>query len=226
MIALLDYGAGNVGSVLKAVRYLGHEAEVVDRPQQLRGAAKLIFPGQGHFGAMMRGLAERRMLRPLRDFIAAGKPFLGICLGLQALYEASDEAPGVPGLALLPGRVARFQGVFKVPHVGWSQLEIPLSVGALEGISDGSFVYFCHSYYGPVTPESVAVTDYGQQFAAMVEKDNVWAVQFHPEKSGDVGLKVLSNFLDLPGSRQPFEHRPSAAKPGAASAEEPTKDSY
>src|SRR5439155_598576 len=139
MIALLDYGAGNVGSVLKAVRYLGHEAEVVGRTQQLRGAAKLIFPGQGHFGAMMRGLAERRMLRPLRDFIAAGKPFLGICLGLQALYEASDEAPGVPGLALLPGRVARFQGVFKVPHVGWSQLEIPLSVGVLEGISDGSF---------------------------------------------------------------------------------------
>ncbi len=198
MIALLDYGAGNVGSVLKAIRYLGYEAEVAERPEQLARASKLIFPGQGHFAAMMRALDERQLAEPLRDFIGVGKPFLGICLGLQALYEGSAEAPGIPGLGLLPGRVSRFQGVFKIPHVGWSQLRIARPVRALEGIMDGSFVYFCHSYYGPLTQESVAITDYGQQFACVVEKDNVWAVQFHPEKSADAGLKVLSNFLDFP----------------------------
>jgi imidazole glycerol phosphate synthase glutamine amidotransferase subunit len=195
VIALLDYGAGNVGSVLKAIRYLGHSAEIVDSPEGLVHAAGLIFPGQGHFAAMMQGLSGRRLLEPLRAFIASGKPFLGICLGLQALYEGSDEAPGAPGLGLLQGRVTRFQGVFKVPHVGWSQLEISRPARVLQDVNDSSFVYFCHSYYGPVTPESAAVTDYGQQFASVIEKGNVWAVQFHPEKSGQVGLTVLSNFL-------------------------------
>jgi glutamine amidotransferase/cyclase len=197
MIALLDYGAGNVGSVLKAIRYLGHEGCVLDRPEQLAKATKLIFPGQGHFAAMMRSLSEAGILEPLRKFIGSGRPFLGICLGLQALYEGSDEAPGVPGLGLLPGRVRRFQGVFKVPHVGWSQLEISAVARSLDRVEDGSFVYFCHSYYAPVTPESVGVTDYGQRFASVVERDNVWAVQFHPEKSGTIGLTVLKNFLDL-----------------------------
>ena len=129
--------------------------------------------------------------------LAGGTPFLGICLGLQALYEASDEAPEVPGLALLPGRVTRFDGVFKVPHVGWSQLEIRSHSGLFRGVADGSFVYYCHSYYGPVTKESSAVTHYGQTFAAGVEMKNIWAVQFHPEKSAEVGLKVLGNFLGL-----------------------------
>ncbi len=197
MIALLDYSAGNVGSVLKAIDHLGHSAEVVDKPESLRAAERIIFPGQGHFGTMMRALEERRLLAPLREALAAGTPFLGICLGLQALYEASEEAPEVSGLALLPGRVTRFQGVFKVPHVGWSQLEIRSQGGLFQGIADGSFVYFCHSYYGPATPESSAVTQYGQTFAAGLEMRNIWAVQFHPEKSGDVGLKVLENFLSL-----------------------------
>ena len=197
MIALLNYGAGNVGSVLKAVEHLGHSAEVMDRPESLRAAEKIIFPGQGHFGTMMRALEERRLLKPLCESLAGGTPFLGICLGLQALYEASDEAPEVPGLALLPGRVARFEGVFKVPHVGWSQLEIRSRSGLFRGVADGSFVYYCHSYYGPATKESSAVTHYGQTFAAGVEMNNLWAVQFHPEKSGEVGLKVLGNFLNL-----------------------------
>jgi len=197
VIALLDYSAGNVGSVLKAIDHLGHSAEVVDKPETLRAAEKIIFPGQGHFGTMMRALEERRLLTPLRDSLAAGTPFLGICLGLQALYEASEEAPEVSGLALLPGRVTRFQGVFKVPHVGWSQLEIRSQGGLFRGIADGSFVYFCHSYYGPATQESSAVTQYGQTFAAGLEMRNIWAVQFHPEKSGDTGLKVLENFLSL-----------------------------
>jgi imidazole glycerol phosphate synthase glutamine amidotransferase subunit len=197
VIALLDYSAGNVGSVLKAIEHLGHSAEVVDKPESLRSAEKIIFPGQGHFGTMMRALEERRLLTALRESLASGTPFLGICLGLQALYEASDEAPDVPGLALLPGRVARLQGVFKVPHVGWSQLEIRSQDGLFRGVADGSFVYFCHSYYGPVVSENSAVTDYGQTFAAGLEIKNIWAVQFHPEKSGDVGLKVLKNFLSL-----------------------------
>jgi glutamine amidotransferase/cyclase len=197
VIALLNYGAGNVGSVLKAIEHLGNSAEVTDRPESLGAAEKIIFPGQGHFGTLMRALEERRLLRPLRNLLAGGTPFLGICLGLQALYEASDEAPEVPGLALLPGRVTRFQGVFKVPHVGWSQLELRSRDGLFRGVAEGSFVYYCHSYYGPVTKESSAVTHYGQTFAAGLEMKNIWAVQFHPEKSGEVGLKVLRNFLRL-----------------------------
>ncbi|HMD98803.1 MAG TPA: imidazole glycerol phosphate synthase subunit HisH [Terriglobia bacterium] len=204
MIALLDYGAGNTGSVLRAVQYLGHQACIVDRAEQLATASKIIFPGQGHFATMMQALEEHRLMEPLRKVLEEAKPFLGICLGLQALYEGSDEAPGLPGLGILPGRVRRFEGVFKVPHVGWSQLEIsqdgaPES-GLLRGIPDRSFVYYCHSYYGPQTRESVAVTDYGQRFAAAVEMGEsrrLWAVQFHPEKSGEVGLRVLKNFLEL-----------------------------
>jgi glutamine amidotransferase/cyclase len=196
VIALLNYGAGNVGSVLKAVKHLGYAAEVMDRPESLRSAEKIIFPGQGHFGSMMRALEERRLLQPLRELLAAGTPFLGICLGLQALYEGSEEAPEVSGLGLLPGRVTRFQGVFKVPHIGWSQMEIRSNTGLFRGVADGSFVYYCHSYYGPATKESSAVTQYGQTFAAGLEMKNIWAVQFHPEKSGEVGLKVLRNFLN------------------------------
>ncbi len=195
MIALLDYGAGNVGSVLKAIEYLGYAAARADSPECLAAAEKVIFPGQGHFGQMMRALAERRLLEPLRHHLTSGKPFLGICLGLQALYGASEEAPGVPGLGILPGRVTRFTGMFKVPHLGWSQLEIRHRDGLLRGVADGSFVYYCHSYYGPMVQDAAAVTEYGQTFAAVVEAGNVAAVQFHPEKSGDVGLKVLRNFL-------------------------------
>lgn len=195
MIAVLDYGGGNVGSVLKAIEYLGFSGQRVERPAEVAAAEKIIFPGQGHFGAMMKGLEERAMLAPLQDAFAAGKPFLGICLGLQALYESSEEAPGVRGLGILPGRVTRFQGVFKVPHVGWSQLVLHPDTKLFHGIPGGSFVYFCHSYYGPVTPRACAVTEYGQTFAAGVEMENLWAVQFHPEKSGEVGLKVLKNFL-------------------------------
>ncbi len=197
MIGLIDYGGGNVGSVLKAVHYLGHEAQPVDRPELLTRATKIILPGQGHFGAMMSGLTERCLLEPLREMLAAGKPYLGICLGLQALYEASDEAPEVPGFGLLPGRVKGFEGVFKVPHVGWNQLEVQQESRLLQGIPHSSFVYYCHSYFGPVTAQSVAVTEYGQRYAAAVEIGPLWAVQFHPEKSSEVGLRVLKNFLEF-----------------------------
>jgi len=196
VIALLDCGAGNVGSVLKAFEYLGYSAAIADCADTLARAQKLVFPGQGHFGAVMKALGERGMLEPLQRFITEGKPFFGICLGLQVLYETSEEAPDVPGLGILPGRVARFQGVFKVPHVGWSQLEIRPPSRLFHGVANDSFVYYCHSYYAPVTEQSSALTEYGQTFAAGVEMKNLWAVQFHPEKSGEVGLRVLRNFLE------------------------------
>ena len=196
MIVLLDYGAGNVGSVLKAVQYLGFPAQPVSSPELLAGAEKIILPGQGHFGAMMKALADRRLLDELRKKIAARTPYLGICLGLQALYESSEEAPAVTGLGMLRGKVTRFQALPKVPQVGWNQLQIRRADGLFRSIADGSFVYYCHSYYGPVTPESVAVTEYGETYAAGVQKENIWAVQFHPEKSGEVGLRVLRNFLE------------------------------
>jgi imidazole glycerol phosphate synthase glutamine amidotransferase subunit len=195
MIGVIDYGAGNVGSVLRAIQYLGYPAEPVEDSTRLQNAEKLILPGQGHFGAMMEALEAKSMIDSLRDQMSSGKPFLGICLGLQALYETSDEAPDRAGLKLLPGRVKRFEGVFKIPHLGWNQLEIRRQDGLFEGVPDGSFAYFCHSYYGPVTAETTAATEYGQNFAAAIRVGSVYAVQFHPEKSGDVGLKVLENFL-------------------------------
>ncbi|MGH9344255.1 MAG: imidazole glycerol phosphate synthase subunit HisH [Terriglobia bacterium] len=196
MIGVIDYGAGNVGSVLKAVRYLGYEAAPVEDVQQLYDAQKIILPGQGHFGSMMKSLGERRLLEPLRKLLAQDTPFLGICLGLQALHEGSDEAPDMRGFGVLPGRARKLEGVFKVPHLGWNQLDIQRESSLLRGVEQASFVYYCHSYYSPVTTASVAVTEYGSRFAAAVEMGNVQAVQFHPEKSGEAGLRVFKNFLD------------------------------
>ncbi|MGH9470527.1 MAG: imidazole glycerol phosphate synthase subunit HisH [Terriglobia bacterium] len=196
MIAVVDYGGGNVGSVLKAVEHLGYEARRVSEAEALLEAEKIILPGQGHFGAMMAALHERGILEPLRSALQAGKPFLGICLGLQALYEGSEEAPGVAGLGVLRGQVLRFDGIFKVPHVGWSQLEITREGRLLRGIAPSAFVYFCHSYFGAPTSETTAITEYGSRFAAAAEIDHLCAVQFHPEKSGAAGLQVLRNFLE------------------------------
>ena len=196
MIALLDYGAGNVGSVLKAVRYLGFPAEGVADPQQLLAAEKIILPGQGHFGSMLTALAANGTLDALRQALAAGKPYLGICLGLQALYEGSEEAPEIAGLGIITGRVRRFEGIFKVPHIGWNQLIIRPGSPVFRGVAEGSFVYYCHSYYAPVTEETAARTEYGSPFATAIEKGPIWGVQFHPEKSGEEGLQVLKNFLE------------------------------
>ncbi|MFB3923820.1 MAG: imidazole glycerol phosphate synthase subunit HisH [Terriglobia bacterium] len=197
MIALVDYGAGNVGSVRKAVEYLGFSSAVVALPQELEKADKIILPGQGHFGSMLKAMEERGLLSVLRRKLAAGTPYLGICLGLQALYEASEEAPGVAGLGIVPGTVARFKQLEKVPQIGWNQLQIRRASRLFQFIKDGSFAYYCHSYYGPDVPEAVAVTEYGETYATGIEKENAWAVQFHPEKSGEVGLRVLRNFLEL-----------------------------
>ncbi len=196
MIALLDYGAGNVGSVLKAIRYLGFPSEVVSDPRQLLAAEKIVLPGQGHFGNMLKALAAKGAVDALRQALTAGKPYLGICLGLQALYAGSDEAPEIPGLGIISGRARRFEGIFKVPHIGWNQLAIRPRSPVFRGVTDGSFVYYCHSYYAPVTEETAARTEYGTPYAAAIEKGPIWAVQFHPEKSGEVGLQVLRNFLE------------------------------
>ena len=197
MIAILDYGAGNTGSVLKAIKHLGYSAKTADCPECFEAASKLIFPGQGHFGAMMQALRDRRLREPLQRWLADGKPFLGICLGLQALYESSDEAPDERGLSVFRGQVRRFENIFKVPHVGWNQIEICKPSRIMAGISSGSYAYFCHSYAAPVESESVAVSHYGQIFTSVIEKEDLWGVQFHPEKSGDVGVQLLRNFLDL-----------------------------
>lgn len=197
MIALVDYGAGNVGSVLKAVEYLGFPAEVASTPDQLERADKIILPGQGHFGSMLTALEERGFLAPLRKQIEKSTPYLGICLGLQALYEKSEEAPGINGLGLLQGTVLKFKTLEKVPQIGWNQVQMRRPSRLFQLVSDGSFAYFCHSYYGPVVPEAVAVTEYGETYATGIEKGNVYAVQFHPEKSGEIGLRVLKNFLEL-----------------------------
>lgn len=196
MIALVDYGAGNVGSVAKAVRHLGGEAEIVHRAEDLRKAEKIILPGQGHFESMVGALHEGGLFAPLKELIAGGRRYLGICLGLQVLYERSEEAPSSPGFALLPGEIRRLAGVFKIPHIGWSQLEVRKAEGLLSDVPDGSFFYFCHSYSAPDGPYSVGATQYGRPFASVVEKGSFCGVQFHPEKSGDLGLKVLRNFLE------------------------------
>ena len=197
MIALVDYGAGNVGSVVKAVEYLGFPSSVASDAAQLDRADKIILPGQGHFGSMLTALGERGLLAPLRKKIQDGTSYLGICLGLQALYEKSEEAPGIAGLGLLGGTVLKFKSLEKVPQIGWNQLQLRRASRLFQLIPNGSFAYYCHSYYGPEVPEAVAVTEYGETFAAGVEKGNVYAVQFHPEKSGEVGLRVLRNFLEL-----------------------------
>ena len=197
VIALVDYGAGNVGSVLKAVEYLGFPSEITSDPAQLQHADKIILPGQGHFGSMLTALEDRGLFAPLRKKIQEGTPYLGICLGLQALYEKSEEAPGIAGLGLLQGTVLRFKAHDKVPQIGWNQVQFRRGCRLFQLIPDGSFAYYCHSYYGPVVPEAVAVTEYGETYATGIEKANVFAVQFHPEKSGEVGLRVLKNFLDL-----------------------------
>ena len=198
MIAVLDYGGGNVGSVLKAIEYLGVSAERIDQPAALHSADKIIFPGQGHFGAMMKGLADRKMLAPLQETFAEGKPFLGICLGLQALYRASDEAPALAGLDLFHGSVEQLPQNVKLPHMGWNQLRLLRDSSLLEGIPSGSYFYFAHSYAAPVDgPATAATCEHGREFIAVLETQRIFGVQFHPEKSGVHGAKLLDNFLRI-----------------------------
>jgi imidazole glycerol phosphate synthase glutamine amidotransferase subunit len=197
---VLDYGAGNLRSVANALAALEVPHTIAHDAPAIRAAARIILPGVGHFGQMMRALDELQIRQALLDRISAGVPFLGICLGLQALFERSEEAPDVNGLGLFPGEVRRFPGGLRVPHMGWN--ELVLSNGAapsrlLNGLGLRPFVYFAHSYYAPAVPAACATCDYGVPFAAALERANVFGVQFHPEKSASVGERVLRNFVEL-----------------------------
>ncbi len=202
MVLILDYGMSNLRSVSKALEKLGGRVKISSDPQELQRADKVILPGVGAFGDAMIELTKRSLVTPIRNFIESGKPFFGICLGLQLLFDFSEENPGVQGMGILPGKVVRFSNAprLKIPHMGWNQIHIKKrSCPLLSGIEDQSFVYFVHSYY--VKPERsdivLAESDYGDAFTAMVWKGNLYGSQFHPEKSQDTGLKILENFLGL-----------------------------
>ncbi len=199
MIALVDYGMGNLGSVDKALRRVGCEVVVTQDPGAVRDAAAVVLPGVGAFGDCMANLKRFGLAQPVTDAITAGKPFLGICLGLQVLFEEGEEAPGVAGLGFFKGKVERFHHALKIPHIGWNQIVAPGERPPhLAGIADGSYVYFVHSYYVvPADPSIVATqTDYGYDFVSSVWQGNLFASQFHPEKSQAVGLQILRNFRD------------------------------
>lgn len=196
MIVIIDYKAGNLASVAKAFAHLGEDVCITDRAEVVAGAPKLVLPGVGHFAAT--SALDGTMREAIPHAIARGVPFLGICVGMQWLYEASEEAPGVQGLGIVKGSCGRFPGDVKAPHVGWNGLRPRGDSRLLRGIEDGSFVYFTHSYRAPVTSDACATTSYGGDFTAAVERDNVFGVQFHPEKSGSAGLKLLRNFVEMP----------------------------
>ncbi len=197
MIAIIDYGAGNLRSVQNTLDEIGVRYEVLPGPQRLDEAEKIILPGVGHFGQMMRALDERGLRDPLRERIKAGVPFLGICLGLQGLLTDSEEAAEVRGLALFPGTVRRFPMDARVPHMGWNELELRRESRLLAGLPSRPYVYFAHSYYVPESAATAAACTYTTPYTAILEHDNVFGVQFHPEKSGPIGLKIVKNFLEL-----------------------------
>ena len=197
MVAVIDYKAGNLTSVMKALRSLGSDPVLTDGPAVVLRADKLILPGVGHFSST-RFLEDRGLKLAIQQRIDAGTPFLGICVGLQWLFAGSTEAPETSGLAAFPELCEKFAPGKKVPHVGWNSLSIKPGSRLFAGVPDGSFVYFTHSWRAPVIQDTVAVTEYGEPFTAAAERDSVMGVQFHPEKSGDAGLRVLRNFLELP----------------------------
>jgi len=199
MIAVVDYGAGNLFSVQKALEYIGAQPLVTHDPATLKRSDKVILPGVGSFGQAMRALQECHLVEVLCGAIAAGKPFLGICLGMQMLFASSDESPSVPGLAVLPGRVRRFGHDLKVPHLGWNQVEQSTESVLWRHIPDGSYFYFAHSYFVEALDYSLVNgrTDYNGYFPSAVQQGNVFGIQFHPEKSQQRGLQLLANFVAL-----------------------------
>jgi glutamine amidotransferase len=206
MIALVDYGMGNLRSVEKALARVGADVRIVSDAKSVLAADAVVLPGVGAFGDCMANLGKAGLTDAIREFIGTKRPFLGICLGFQALFESSEEAAGVRGLAVFPGTVPRFAGNgLKVPHMGWNQFRIQKpGCPLLEDVADGSYVYFVHSYY--CKPKEVSVvcgtTEYGIEFCSMLWTDNVYATQFHPEKSQAVGLRMLENFVGLSGAKK------------------------
>ena len=202
MIAVIDYKAGNLTSVVKALKYLGAEPVVTQSPEVVLGADKVVLPGVGHFQATQL-LRDLGLTDAVRESVAKGAWFLGICVGLQWLFEGSTEAPGIGGLGHFAGMCERFPALYKgtelkSPHVGWNSLEgVRADSRLLRGVSDGGFVYYTHSWRAPEIHDTAAVTHYGGAFTGAVERENVMGVQFHPEKSSAVGLQVLKNFVEL-----------------------------
>jgi len=199
MITLLDYGAGNVRSLINALEYLGETVAVVQEPEDIVRAERLVFPGVGNFGALMGTLRERGYVEPLLDYIRSERPFFGICVALQALFESSEEAAGEPGLGILPGRVCRFSTDRAIPHIGWNGLKARQPSRLFDGMHGDEKFYFVHSYHVICDDDSVVLTttDYGYEFVSAIQRGNLIATQFHPEKSGQAGLRLLENFLDL-----------------------------
>jgi glutamine amidotransferase len=217
MIALIDYKAGNLTSVRKALSAIGANVFTPETPEALRGAQGIIVPGVGHFAATRT--LDRAWTDEILELVGNGRPLLGICLGMQWLFEGSEESPELPGLGLFGGRCYRLgesataergegapakpfrgigaPGVIKVPHVGWNSLDQRTEGSIAEGVADGAQVYFTHSFVAPITSETITSTDHGEAFASVVQRGQVAGVQFHPEKSGDVGLRILRNFLSL-----------------------------
>ena len=201
MIAIIDYDAGNIRSVEKAMAKLGQEVWITRDRERIMNADKVILPGVGSFGDAMAHLREYNLVKVIKDVVAEKKPFLGICLGLQLLYESSEETPGVEGLGILKGKILKIpeQEGLKIPHMGWNSLHLQNDGRLFRGIEQNPYVYFVHSYYLKAEEEETvkATTEYSVRIHASVEKDNVFACQFHPEKSGDLGLQILKNFAEL-----------------------------
>jgi glutamine amidotransferase len=197
MIAIVDYGAGNLRSVQNTLDEIGAEYRVFTTPEGLDAAPKIVLPGVGHFGQMMRALDERHLLDTVVDRIHAGVPLLGICVGLQCLFEGSEEAPGVAGMGLFKGTIKRFPPELRVPHMGWNTLDRVTDCRLLDGLGEHPYVCFLHSYYAPMCDATAASCTYTMPYTAMLHRDNIHAVQFHPEKSGPAGLRVMRNFIEL-----------------------------
>jgi glutamine amidotransferase len=204
VIVIVDYGMGNLKSVHKAVEFLGSKVKISDSPSIIKRASKILFPGVGHFGRAVKELRKRKLYEALKKKIAEGIPFLGICLGMQLLLERSEEAPLVRGLGAIKGKVKKFRGRLVVPHMGWNSVKVQVKEkrkstrSLFKGIKDNSYFYFAHSYYCQPEEEVVSSTTfYGEEFVSSLHKENIWAVQFHPEKSASLGLKLLENFLKL-----------------------------
>lgn len=203
MIAIIDYGAGNVQSVYKAMKFIGCDCKITKDKDEILNAQGAILPGQGSFGDCMKSMDSFGIKDTVLDFIATGKPFLGICVGLQLLFSESEESEGVIGLNIFEGKIRRLpngEGL-KIPHMGWNSLDILKPEGIFEGVKSGSYVYFVHSYYLDSEDKSIvsAQTEYGVKIDCAVSRGNITATQFHPEKSGDVGLKMLRNFAKMCG---------------------------
>jgi len=196
-IAVLDYGIGNLRSAQKALEHVGADAHLTADPGEVAAAAAVVLPGVGAFGACMDALRSCGLDAVATDAVASGRPFLGICVGMQMLFEGSTESPGVAGLGVLPGVVDLLPGDVKRPQMQWNRLVVRAADPLLAGLDHDAWVYFVHSYAAPMSDACVATCEYGGEVVAMVRRDNVRATQFHPEKSGDTGLRLLANFVDL-----------------------------